>query len=128
MRATACDQVLVDRIQIQQVILNLVRNAFEAMEDSPVRRVQISSSREAGGSIRVTIADSGPGLEPELAGQLFQPFNSTKTQGMGLGLSICHTIIRGHAGRIWAEPSDIEISELREIRCQRPRSSALMTM
>ena len=104
---SACDQVLVDRIQIQQVILNLVRNAFEAMEDSPVRRVQISSSREASGSIRVTIADSGPGLDPELAGQLFQPFNSTKSQGMGLGLSICHTIIRGHAGRIWAEPSDI---------------------
>ena len=102
-----CDDVLVDRIQIQQVILNLVRNAFEAMDDSPNRRVRISSCREAFGSIRVTIADSGPGLEPELAGKLFQPFNSTKTQGMGLGLSICHTIIRGHAGRIWAETSDM---------------------
>ena len=101
------DKVLVDRIQIQQVILNLVRNAIEAMEDAPVRRVQISSRREKGGSIRVTIADSGPGLDPALAGQLFQPFNSTKSQGMGLGLSICHTIIRGHVGRIWAEASDL---------------------
>ena len=103
----AFDKVLVDRIQIQQVILNLVRNAFEAMEDAPVQRVQISSCREPGGSIRVTIADNGPGLDPELAGQLFQPFNSTKIHGMGLGLSICHTIIRGHAGRIWAEASDL---------------------
>ena len=102
-----CDDVLVDRIQIQQVILNLVRNAFEAMDDSPNRRVRISSCREASGSIRVTIADSGPGLEPELAGKLFQPFNSTKTQGMGLGLSICHTIIGGHAGRIWSDTSDM---------------------
>ena len=104
---SACDEVLVDRIQIQQIILNLVRNAFEAMDDSTDRRVRISSCREDSGSIRVTIADSGPGLEPDLAGKLFQPFNSTKTQGMGLGLSICHTIIRGHAGRIWAETSDM---------------------
>ena len=102
----AFDKVLVDRIQIQQVILNLVRNAIEAMDDAPIRRVQISSRREKEGSIRVTIADSGPGLDPALAGQMFQPFNSTKSQGMGLGLSICHTIIRGHAGRIWADASD----------------------
>ena len=102
-----CDGVLVDRIQIQQVILNLVRNAFEAMNDSPDRRVRITSCREVSGSIRVTVADSGPGLEPELAGKLFQPFNSTKTHGMGLGLSICHTIIQGHSGRIWAETSNL---------------------
>ena len=104
---SGCDEVLVDRIQIQQVVLNIVRNAFEAMDEAPVRRVQISSCREKGGSVRVTIADSGPGLDPDLAGQLFEPFNSTKTRGMGLGLSICHTIIRGHAGRIWAGPSSL---------------------
>lgn len=104
---SACDEIFVDRIQIQQVILNLVRNAFEAMDGSPDRRIRISSCRENSGSIRVTIADSGPGLEPEMAGKLFEPFNSTKTQGMGLGLSICHTIIRGHAGRIWAEASSL---------------------
>ena len=102
-----CDTVLVDRIQVQQVVLNLVRNAFEAMADFTHRRVQVSSCREKSGKVRVTIADSGPGLNPELAGRLFQPFNSTKDLGMGLGLSICHTIIHGHAGRIWAEPSDL---------------------
>jgi two-component system sensor kinase FixL len=99
------DEVLVDRIQIQQVILNLVRNAFEAMEESEVRRVRISSCREKAGCVCVTIADSGPGLPPDVAEQLFQPFNSTKSRGMGLGLSICHTIIRGHGGRIWADAS-----------------------
>ena len=102
-----CDTVLVDRIQIQQVILNLVRNAFEAMEELPHRRVQILSLREDSGRIRVTIADSGPGLDPELAERLFQPFASTKNEGMGLGLSICHTIVQGHAGRIWADASDL---------------------
>ena len=102
-----CDTVLVDRIQVQQVVLNLVRNAFEAMADLTHRRVQVSSCREKSGKVQVTIADSGPGLNPELAGRLFQPFNSTKDLGMGLGLSICHTIIHGHAGRIWAEPSDL---------------------
>ena len=103
----ACDMVLVDRIQVQQVVLNLVRNAFEAMEELPHRRVQVSSCRDEAGKVRVTIADSGPGLDPELTARMFQPFNSTKDLGMGLGLSICHTIIHGHAGRIWAEPSDL---------------------
>ena len=102
-----CDTVLVDRIQIQQVILNLVRNAFEATEELSHRRVQISSLREESGRIRVTVADNGPGLDPELAERVFQPFNSTKSEGMGLGLSICHTIIRGHGGRIWADPSEL---------------------
>ena len=101
----ASDQVLVDRIQIQQVILNLVRNAFEAMAGSHVRRVRITSECEETAHVRVTIADSGPGLDSDVAKQLFHPFNSTKSEGMGLGLSICHTIIHGHGGRIWAEPS-----------------------
>jgi two-component system sensor kinase FixL len=103
----AADEVLVDRIQIQQVILNLVRNAFEAMEGSQFRRLEISSCREKAGQVRVTIADAGPGLAPDVAEQLFQPFNSAKSKGMGLGLSICHTIIKGHGGRIWAEPSSL---------------------
>ena len=98
------DRVLIDRIQIQQVILNLVRNALEAMTDSPVRQLRISSSAE-GELVRVTVEDSGPGLADDVAAQLFQPFVSTKTAGMGLGLSICHTIVNGHGGRIWAEGS-----------------------
>ena len=101
------DSVFVDRIQIQQVILNLLRNAVEAMEGTRQRRIRITSKRAGGGFVEVTIADSGPGLDAEVAERLFQPFVSTKSSGMGLGLSICHTIINGHGGRIWAEASDL---------------------
>jgi two-component system sensor kinase FixL len=98
------DKVLIDRIQIQQVLLNLIRNAIEAMTDSRTQRLRISS-RLHGEEVQVTIEDSGPGLAPEVAVQLFQPFISTKSHGMGLGLSICHTIVNGHGGRIWADSS-----------------------
>jgi two-component system sensor kinase FixL len=101
------DWVLVDRIQIQQVLINLIRNAIEAMSQSPVRCLRISSGRSPGSHVQVTIEDSGPGLPPEIAEHLFQPFVSTKAKGMGLGLSICHAIILGHGGRIWAEPSTL---------------------
>lgn len=101
----AAEEVLVDRIQIQQVVLNLVRNAIEAMEEVSARRIKVTSTREPGGYVRVTIADSGPGLAPEVAERLFQPFVSTKSDGMGLGLSICHSIIEVHGGRMWAESS-----------------------
>ncbi len=99
------DKVLVDRIQVQQVILNLVRNAIEAMAESPVRRLRLSSRTVGAGQIEVMIEDSGPGLATEVAERLFQPFVSTKSEGMGLGLSICHTIVHGHGGRIWADAS-----------------------
>jgi len=99
------DDVLVDRIQIQQVLVNLMRNAIEAMSESPVRHLEIRSRRDGPGYIRVTVADSGPGLAPEVAERLFQPFVTTKPAGMGIGLSICEAIIRAHEGRIWAEPS-----------------------
>ena len=101
------DRVLVDRIQIQQVILNLIRNAIEAMEDSPVRRLLIDSERQPGGLIQVTVADSGPGLAEEVRQRLFEPFQSTKAAGMGLGLSISAAIVSAHGGRIWAEPSKL---------------------
>lgn len=99
------DHILVDRIQIQQVLLNLMRNAIEAMEGCPTKQLDISSRRQDDGFVRVTIDDSGPGLAPEVRDNLFQPFVSTKSSGMGLGLSICHTIVRAHEGRIWAERS-----------------------
>jgi two-component system sensor kinase FixL len=99
------DKVLVDRIQVQQVILNLARNAIEAMTASPVRRLRLSSRAVGEGQVEVMIEDSGPGLAPEVAERLFQPFVSTKSEGMGLGLSICHTIVHGHGGRIWADAS-----------------------
>lgn len=98
-------RVLVDAVQIQQVLVNLIRNAIEAMEDSTVRRLVISSQLDAGGMMIVTVSDSGPGLDQHVAERLFHPFVSTKASGMGLGLSICHTIINAHEGRIWAEPS-----------------------
>jgi len=99
------DKVLIDRIQVQQVIVNLVRNAIEAMVESQVRRLRITSRKAAEGFVEVSIEDSGPGLPAELADQLFQPFVSTKVEGMGLGLSICHTIINAHGGRIWSDKS-----------------------
>jgi two-component system sensor kinase FixL len=101
------DRVLVDRIQIQQVLLNLIRNAIEAMADSVVRRLLVYSEREAGGFVRVTVADSGPGLAEDFAERLFEPFRSSKSGGMGLGLSISAAIVEAHGGRIWAEPSKL---------------------
>jgi two-component system sensor kinase FixL len=101
------DRVLVDRIQIQQVLLNLIRNSIEAMADQPDPRLLIYSEKEAGGLVRITVADSGPGLATEIADNLFEPFQSTKESGMGLGLSISSTIVSAHGGRIWAEPSKL---------------------
>lgn len=100
----AARQVLVDKIQIQQVLINLMRNAIEAMSQSPVRMLTVSSAPEEGGFIQVTVADTGPGVAPEIAENLFRAFNSTKSSGMGLGLSICRTIVEANGGRIWMEP------------------------
>jgi two-component system sensor kinase FixL len=103
----SAELLLVDRIQIQQVLLNLIRNAVEAMEESPFKRLELSSRRVQDGHVQVTVADSGPGLAPQLAEQIFQPFMTTKAAGMGLGLSICRTIVEAHGGKIWAEPSPL---------------------
>jgi len=94
--------VLVDRIQIQQVLVNLIRNACEAMADSPERHLEIATRTE-GGMTRITIADTGTGIAPEMLDQLFTAFVTTKATGMGLGLSICRTIVEANGGRIWAE-------------------------
>ncbi len=95
--------VLVDRVQIQQVLINLIRNAVEAMADSPVRQLTVTSRPDQRGFVRVIVADTGPGVPPEVAAQLFTAFVSTKAEGMGLGLSICRTIVEANGGRIWME-------------------------
>jgi two-component system sensor kinase FixL len=97
--------VVVDKIQVQQVALNLIRNAIEAMEGQPRRDLTISvaSDENDQGFVLVSVADTGTGVAPEVLDRLFQPFVSTKLQGMGVGLSICRTIIESHGGRIWGE-------------------------
>ena len=99
------DKVLVNRVQLQQVIINLVKNAVEAMQACPARILRLTASLAERGRVEVVVADSGPGLDPEMSRTLFTPFVTTKAQGMGLGLSISQTIVEGHGGRIWATPS-----------------------
>ncbi|HEX8625710.1 MAG TPA: ATP-binding protein [Allosphingosinicella sp.] len=97
--------VLADKVQVQQVVLNLIRNAMDAMEESPRRELRIEACAGEDGMARVTVADTGPGISEEVAGQLFQPFVTTKANGMGIGLSISRTIVESHGGRLWAEPA-----------------------
>jgi len=103
----AIDRVFVNRVQLQQVVINLVKNAVEAMQDSPVRilRVTAAPATDAPGKVEVIVADSGPGLDPDMSRTLFTPFSTTKARGLGVGLSISQTIVEGHSGRIWAGPS-----------------------
>lgn len=97
--------VLVDKVQIQQVLLNLIRNALEAMEASDERVLTVEAASDDG-LMTITVADTGPGLAADVAQNLFQPFVTTKARGMGVGLSICRSIIEAHGGRIWASPRD----------------------
>jgi two-component system sensor kinase FixL len=100
--AAELPRAMMDKIQIQQVVLNLVRNAVEAMEHAARRELTITTARNPEGEIETAVIDTGPGLPPAIAAQLFQPFVSTKPHGMGLGLSICRTIIEAHGGRLSA--------------------------
>jgi two-component system, LuxR family, sensor kinase FixL len=99
------DEVLVNSVQIQQVMLNLLRNALEAMQDSPHQQLLVRSQPADEGLVEIVVSDSGPGLEPQIADRLFHPFNSSKASGLGLGLSICHTIVNAHGGKIMVRPS-----------------------
>jgi signal transduction histidine kinase len=95
-----------DRVQLQQVVLNLILNAVEAMTavDESVRELSISSAQSrANGSILVAVRDSGPGIEPERRERVFDAFYTTKSSGVGMGLSICRSIIDAHGGRLWVE-------------------------
>lgn len=98
--------VLIDKVQIQQVVFNLIRNAVEAMAEHPLPRdLVVTTTLVDDDTAQISISDSGPGLAPKVMAQLFQPFVTTKERGMGLGLSICKTIIDSHSGRIWASPN-----------------------
>jgi two-component system sensor kinase FixL len=97
------DLVLADKVQIQQVILNLIRNALEAMERCDRRELTISTAPEDREMIEIGVSDTGSGIAEDIAPQLFQPFVTTKRHGMGVGLSISRTIVEAHGGKIWAE-------------------------
>ena len=99
-------RVLVNKVLIEQVIMNLARNAIEAMamvRDHRPRELTVHTLAEPDGSVKVVVDDTGQGLVPHTEETVFQPFFSTKPKGMGMGLSICRSIIEAHDGRLWAE-------------------------
>jgi signal transduction histidine kinase len=97
-----------DRVQLQQVILNLLRNASDAMSgiDDRPRQLIVRAERDDSDGVRVTVRDAGVGVEPETIQKLFDAFYTTKHDGMGIGLSVSRSIIERHHGRLWAEPND----------------------
>jgi PAS domain S-box-containing protein len=101
-------RVIGDRVQLQQVILNLLRNASDAMSgvDDRSRHLAIGTERDGGDSVRVTVQDTGIGIDPQNVDRLFEAFYTTKSAGMGMGLSVCRSIIDRHRGRLWAAPND----------------------
>jgi two-component system sensor kinase FixL len=99
------DLVLVDRVQVQQVLLNLLRNALEAMDSSERRELVVSTEPAANDMLAIKVADTGSGIAPDIAAQLFKPFVTTKRNGMGIGLSISRTIVESHGGEIMVEPN-----------------------
>jgi C4-dicarboxylate-specific signal transduction histidine kinase len=100
-------RIEVDPIQIEQVILNLVQNGFEVMasNDGRERVLSIATRRLAPDTVEVAVRDTGTGMSPEVASRLFDPFFSTKPDGLGLGLTISRTIVEAHGGRLWASPN-----------------------
>jgi signal transduction histidine kinase/ligand-binding sensor domain-containing protein len=98
-------QVLADRIQIQQVMLNLIRNAVEAMATESLRELDIDSGLGDSQDVHIKVRDSGPGLDPNAADKLFNHFYTTKAEGMGMGLTISRSIVEAHGGRLWVAPN-----------------------
>ncbi|HZC58133.1 MAG TPA: PAS domain S-box protein [Xanthobacteraceae bacterium] len=103
--APRIDFVLADKVQIQQVLLNLMRNAIEAMEETEKRELVVSTASGKETMVEIGVADSGCGIAPEVSAHLFQPFITTKRQGMGVGLSISRTIVESHGGSIAVNPN-----------------------
>jgi len=97
-----------DRVQLQQVVLNLIRNASDAMstvEDCP-RQLLITTERDEGDRVRLSVQDAGIGFDPQAADRLFEPFYTTKNDGVGIGLSVSRSIIESHHGRLWVTPNN----------------------
>jgi len=95
--------ILADKVQVQQVVLNLMRNAIEAMAGSPTRELAVAVLPVGNGRVQIDVSDTGAGISPEIAAQLFQPFVTSKPNGMGVGLSISRTIVEAHGGRLWTD-------------------------
>ncbi len=93
----------IDKVQVHQVLFNLMRNAIEAMQSQPRRELALMTKPAEAGMLEISVADRGPGLSDEVRGKLFQPFVTTKPTGTGIGLSVCHAIVQTHGGRLWAE-------------------------
>jgi len=100
---SAIDLVLADKVQIQQVLLNLMRNAIESMDQSERRELVLAVAPAEAGTVDISVADTGSGIAEDILPHLFQPFVTSKRHGMGVGLSISRTIIEGHGGRLWAD-------------------------
>jgi two-component system sensor kinase FixL len=98
-----CKYVEIDRIQVQQVLFNLMRNSIEAMQGQPTRDLLIATRATEPGMVEISVADTGPGLTEFVRKQLFQPFVTTKPAGMGVGLSVCQGIVQQHGGQIWSD-------------------------
>jgi C4-dicarboxylate-specific signal transduction histidine kinase len=105
--ANGLPRILGDRVQLQQVILNLVMNAIEAMSEvgEGPRDLLIDTAADGSRGVLVAVRDSGPGLDPDTLDRLFDPFYTSKPEGMGMGLSICRSIAEAHGGRVWATPN-----------------------
>jgi signal transduction histidine kinase len=116
-----------DCVQLQQVILNLVLNASDAIsgvEDRP-RELMIRTERQEDDRVRLTVQDAGIGVDPQVVDKLFEAFHTTKSSGMGIGLSVSRSIVESHHGRIWAEPNDGPGSEIAFSIPSRPRGATV---
>jgi signal transduction histidine kinase len=96
--------VMGDRIQLQQVVLNLVMNAIEAMRSGQPRMLRLQTEQSKRGLVHALVGDTGPGISSSNLDQVFKPLFTTKSRGMGMGLAICRSIIEAHGGRIWVSP------------------------